>query len=152
METVALEEMVSQLNSKVYELEQAQQKTLEVAINSMRVKQTKYEYIILTDFGYNFAPSLGAKTMGNLMRLVGLAQESKEKTVPYRRYVPDYCKSGVVADFTQFYWHYTKCLKHIDKWLKNNNLYERFYSFKDEAQLEKFINNLYMDKKNTPAF
>ena len=40
-------------------------------------------------------------------------------------------------------WNYNKCIKVIDKWMKDNNYYERFYSITDKETMIKIVNALY---------
>lgn len=118
------------------------EKQMEVAVNSMRVKQMQYEYINLQSFGANFSVSIGSKTLGKLLRIVGIAMK-KPTTAPYRENVPKYAKPSANEKYSTFIWHYENCLQKIDSWLMENGHYEDFYSISSEKELEKFINYLY---------
>jgi len=119
-------------------------KTLEVAINGIRVQSTKYGYINQGGFGRCFGISIGAVTVGKFFRVVGLAQKSKKATLPMRfALMEDYVIIKPNEKYSAYYWNYEKCIDYIDKWLKNNELYEYFYAIENEKEMKYFIDNLY---------
>ena len=131
------------------ELRNSIDKKTEVAINSLRKKAQLDEYCNLSDLGNNFRVKIGAKTMGKLLRVVGIAQSSRYTTTkPYHSLCP---KFAVTSSFTDNYgnthqtfkWNYNNCLKKIDEWLQNHDLYEDFYAVATERKMEKFINDLH---------
>lgn len=145
-----LKQRVEQLenqNQKIlteFEIMKIEQKRgLEVAVNSMRVKEGRFEYINAGDFGRYFSVSIGAVFVGRLLRVVGLAQPNKGQTIPYRNHVPKYAVTNAASNYTSVSWHYVNCLKKIDEWLQENGYYEEFYSLQNEKEMERFINNLY---------
>lgn len=120
-----------------------QKKNLEVAVNSLRVKEGRFEFINAGDFGRYFSVSIGAVFVGRLFRIVGLAQPNKGSTIPYRKHIPKYAKTNAASNYTSVSWHYVNCLKFIDEWLQENGYYEEFYSIQSEKEMEKFINQLH---------
>ena len=127
-------------------MEEEQEKKLEVAVNSLRVKELTYEYVNQRDFGAGFSVSIGAGTIGKLLRLIGLAQKSEGKTQPLRKSIPKYAKHRAVKHYTAPVWHYENCLNKLDQYLKDNGIYEKFYSIQNEKDLKKYIDNLYNKK------
>jgi hypothetical protein len=118
------------------------EKKLEVAVNSLR-QEIFDGYLNQGDFGRQFIVSISSIRIGKLFRIVGLAQISKGQTTAYRQYVPKYAKviterNGDIS-YSKTTWHYTNCMEFIDLWLKENNLFEKFYSISTEKEMEKFI-------------
>ena len=138
-----IQEALKAVSGKLEKLEEKQDRTLEVAINSVRVKQSQYDYINQKEFGNCFTISIGSKTVGKLLKAVGLAQSSLSKTTPYRHFIPKYAKVMANQDFSAYVWHYENCLNFIDKWLSEKGHYEKFYSIETEKELEIFIDELY---------
>lgn len=134
---------LSKTNEKVKNIENQQAKTLDVAINSMRVNQPKYGYVNQGDFGRFFTVSIGAKTLGKLLKIVGIAMKNKNDATPYRDRIPKYAITEAYEKYTAVKWNYDECLNVIDKWLKENGYFESFYSCKTQSELEKFINSIY---------
>jgi hypothetical protein len=124
-------------------VEQRQDKVVEVAVNGLRVKQGHFEYVSQGDFGRYFSVSIGSQFIGKLLKVVGLAQKGKKLTTPYREHIPRYAKTNAATNYTANVWHYQNCMEYIDKWLKENGLYEHFYSIQDEREMAKFINDLF---------
>jgi len=138
-----IQESMKDLNSRIDKSEEKQERGLAVAVNSMRVKQTQYGYITLKAFGNQFTVSIGSKTVGNLFRIVGIAQRNSETTQPYRQYIPRYSKTMANEHFSTFVWNYENCLNKIDDWLTDKGHYEEFYSITTEKEMKLFINELY---------
>lgn len=143
----ATEEMfnlkINQVNTLVNKIEENSEKKLEVAVNSMRVKEPKYGFVNQGDFGRFFTISIGSKTMGKLLRIVGLAMKAKNQTTPYRELIPKYAMTEAYENYTAVKWNYEKCLEFVDRWLKENDYFETFYSIGSTQDMEKFITNLY---------
>ena len=135
---------LKQLAEKVSISEEENKKTLDVAINSMRVKQSQDGYMTQKIFGTQFTISIGSRTVGKLFKVVGLAQHLAE-TTPYRQFIPKYAKSMANEKYSSFIWHYENCLNFVDKWLAENSYYETFYSKHTEKELTEFINDLYSE-------
>lgn len=129
-------------------LKDENRKTKEVAVNSMRVEQNRYEYYNQGDFGRLFSVSLGAQTVGQLLKAVGLAMRAKGPTTPYRKYVDKYAKIDATTKYPVVRWHYENCVEFIDQWLKERNLYEKFYAIESEKARQQLINDLYENTLN----
>lgn len=142
-ELKSIKELAEQTKQSTIILSERIDKVTEVATNSLRVQQPKYDYINQRDFGVCFGISIGSKTVGKLFKAVGLAQKSENTTVPYRHFIPRYVKTFAHNNFTSFVWHYENCLEYIEKWLKENSLFEEFYSIATEREMEEFINKIY---------
>jgi hypothetical protein len=134
-------------NLEITRMKEDGEKKLKVAENSLR--QKIYDgYLNLGNFGRQFKVSIGAETMGNFLRIVGLAQMSKGTTIAYRRYIPKYAKIthgsritvNGIASWDSTVWHYTNCMDFIDNWLIENELYDIFYSMPTEKEMHIFIN------------
>lgn len=121
-------------------LQQDQQKVIEVATASMTLKQPKFEYVNQNYFGRCFGVSIGAKTIGKLFKTVGLAQKQIGTTTPYRQYIPRYAVTQAFDNYTDVKWQYENCVEFINNWLKENSLFEKFYSITTEREMENFIN------------
>jgi hypothetical protein len=125
-------------------LKQTQQNTIEVAANSLRVKQGRFEFINQGDFGRFFSVSLSSVSVGKLLKIVGLAQPSRRGgTVPYRSVVGKYAQVTANGTYSVTQWHYENCMDKIDNWLKDNEYFEQFYSIQDEKELKEFVDELY---------
>jgi MFS superfamily sulfate permease-like transporter len=131
------------IESEIINIKDTQSKTIELAANSLRVKQPKLDYVNQGDFGRFFDISIGGKTVGKLLKVVGLAQKSRSYTTPYREHIPKYAVVQAHENYSSFKWNYTACMKYIDEWLKENDLYETFYAMETTHKLEQFINSLY---------
>lgn len=119
-------------------------KKLEVTINKMRVDKNKWGFGSQAEFGARFRVSIGAKTVGLLFKTIGLAKKSKSATEPMRSTISSgKATTEIVNGYETFRWHHEKCLKHLDKWLDDHDLLEKFYSIEKEKELQKYIQNLY---------
>ncbi|HNR88552.1 MAG TPA: hypothetical protein PKM65_09460 [Spirochaetota bacterium] len=107
------------------------------------VREPKFEYVNLAKLGYSFNPSVGAKTMGVLLRKVGLARRDLGDTSPCREFIENkLAMSRAGENYATFNWHLERTLAYIDEWLKERNLFEEFYSCREERKLERFIKEL----------
>lgn len=138
----AHDKMLEQLNEHVSIVEEENHKTLETAVNSMRVKSLQDGYMTQKVFGTQFTISIGAKTVGKLFKAMGLAQHISN-TTPYRQFIPKYGKPMANEKYSAFVWNYENCLNFLDKWLAEEGYYENFYSQHTEKELTKFIDDLY---------
>lgn len=109
------------------------------------LQDNKQGYLTQSDFGRSFAREVGAKYVGRLFRVVGLAKRSKKETVPYEKFIPNYSmnKLDYEGKSVSYRWNYNKCVEFIDKWLNNNDYFEKFYSITDKDSLEYYIDSLY---------
>ena len=129
-------------------LDEEIEKTKGMAEAHLRAKQIKYGWVNQGDFGRFFEQSIGSKTMGKLLKVVGLAQKNKNLTTPYRQFIPKYAMTSIQNnpsgyDFTKVSWHFENCIEFINDWLKQNGYYESFYSTKSTKEMENFISQLY---------
>lgn len=138
-----MQEQMKAIANKMERLEEKQDRILDVAVNSVRVKQAQYEYVSQKKFGAMFTISIGAKMVGRLFKAIGLAQAKTSETIPYRHFVPKYAKSMANENYTAWIWHYENCLNYLDKWLSEKGFYEQFYSIHNEGKMEEFINKLH---------
>ncbi len=138
-----LETGLKEITLEQERIKEDSEKKLEVAVNSMRVKQPKYGYVNQGDFGRFFTVSIGSRTMGKLLKVVGLAMKNKNQTTPYREHIPKCAMTEANENYTAVRWNYEKCLDYIDGWLKENDYFESFYSISSPRDMEKFINQLY---------
>jgi hypothetical protein len=138
---IAKEEQALHAEQMQHELE----KTKAMAAANQRVREPKYGWVNQGDFGRFLNPSVGAKTMGKLLKIVGLAMRTKGATTPYRKYIGKYADVIAHERFTQVRWHYENCMTYIDEWLKEKGLFEQFYSFETSRQVEDFIDRLYKE-------
>jgi hypothetical protein len=119
------------------------QKAKEIAITTNRVRTPNYQFVNQSTFGSNFNVSLSSKRVGKLLKVVGIAQPSKNKTTPYSIYIPKLAKTNTTEKYSTHNWHYTECLKKIDKWLVSNGHYDEFYTIESRDDLEKYVDTLY---------
>lgn len=148
-----LEYVMSELSKTKEEIaimNEANERTMEAAVNSIRVNQPLVDYVGQKDFGNLFTVSIGSKTVGKLFKIVGLAQKTKGRTTPYRDLIGKYAKVVATTNYSDFKWHYENCLNKIDMWLAENNKRQEFYSKKNEHELEQFINELYIIYVDNP--
>jgi len=129
-------------DAKIEIMEQNKENEIQLAIHSLRVQEGRYDYVTLKDFGKNFTTSIGSKTIGKLLRIVGLAQQ-KNTTEPYRHHIPKYARHRSLGKYSTVDWHYENCITQIENWLRDRNLFEKFYSIENEKKLQEFINDLY---------
>lgn len=141
---------LERLNNRLSELKSSlDNKTIKKALDSQsKLKKSKKEYVNQTDFGARFNNKIGSKTVGKLLKIVGLAKKSYRKTTPYEQYIPKYAINDIdneeVRRFDVSYkWAYEPCVEFIDKWLTKHNRYEEFYSITDKTKLTAYINSLY---------
>ena len=127
--------------TETVEIVKAENESLrELEIKRHRVEENMYGYVSLSDLGQSFQVSIGSKTMGKLLRTVGLAKAKQSKTEPLRSaIVNDYAKSLMYGDHVTYQWNPKKCIEKIDKWLNEMNLIDRFYAIEDENELADFI-------------
>jgi len=134
-----------ELDNKIDDLQQDNEKKLEVAINTYRVNRNKWGFESQADFGTRFRVSIGAKTVGKLFKVIGLAKTSKNgRTEPLRSCINSgKATTEIVNGYETFRWHHEKCIKALESWLSDNELLEDFYSIDKEKDLQIFINDLY---------
>lgn len=143
----ALSEVSDQLNqlSEAREIDkEMHNKQLELERARHRKAENRYGYISLSDLGNQFTVAIGAKTMGTLLRLVGIAKAKQSTTEPMAESIrSDYAKSqdtpwgGII-----WQWNSERCIEKIDRWLERNELIDHFYSFTDERELMQYIKHL----------
>lgn len=120
-----------------------QEKQIELERKRHYTTEDRYGYVSLNDLGQKFDVSIGSKTMGKLLRVVGLAKQKQSKTEPMRSaVVNDFAKSMLYGDFPTYQWNPEKCINKINKWLDSKGLIDEFYSIADEDKLKDYINSL----------
>lgn len=115
-----------------------------IAIASNRVRQPTYGFVNQGDFGRMFNVSISSIRVGKLFKTVGIAMVSKSTTTPLRKHVDKLAKINVQERYTSFQWHYTGCLDHIDKWMKDNGYHKEFHMIDNEKDMSNFIDRIYI--------
>lgn len=117
---------------------------LELERKRHRVAENRFGFVSLSDLGQQFTVSIGSKTMGNLLRIVGIAKAKQSITEPYREYITSgYAKSEMHRERPIYQYNPEKCIEKIDRWLKKHGLVDEFYSIDNEKELMAYINNLH---------
>ena len=145
METLSIVEQERKIDNQ--RINEEIEKTKGMAESSLRATSVRYGWVNQGDFGRFFEQSIGSKTLGKLLRIVGLAMKNKSITTPYRQYIPKYATTSVQRnkagyDYTKVEWNFELCMDFINDWLRENGYYESFYSAKNTKEMEKFINQL----------
>lgn len=137
---------IGDIKQEVVEVREMQAKAIDVAVNSMRVKAPTKGWITLSQFGRCFAAVLSSQRMGKLMRVIGLAMVSTNRTTPYKQYIDrnKYVINEPDESGPRWKWNYAKCLHKIDFWLQEQGLFEKFYSISNEKEMENFIDALHV--------
>lgn len=146
--TLAIED----IKQEVVEVREMQAKAVDVAVNSMRVKAPAQGWITLSQFGRCFAAVISSQRMGKMMRVIGLAMASTNRTTPYKQCIDrsKYVINEPDEKGPRWKWNYTRCLHKMDVWLQERGLFEEFYSISNEKEMEDFIDSLhfrYVEKK-----
>ena len=128
-------------------LKEDNQKTKEMVVSKQRVDGSRYEYLTLRDMGKSYRVSISNVMYGRLLRIVGIALQSRKGiTEPHRKWVlanNSMAKTEISKDGYEYWvWNRDKVVKYVDKWLQENDHYEEFYSISEEKKLHKFINQL----------
>lgn len=122
------------------EVSQAQ---LELERKKHRVEQSRFGYVSASDLGQQFQVTVGARTIGHLLRLSGLAKAKQSKTEPLRSaIIGGHAKTTMYGDYPSYQWNPEKCIRKIEKWLDKKGVLDEFYAIEDESELMKFINKL----------
>ena len=115
----------------------------DMEIKRHRVTEHMFGFVSLNDLGQCFQVSIGSKTMGKLLRVVGLAKAKQSKTEPLRSAIIDgYAKSLMYNDHPTYQWNPEKCIDKIERWLNGQVLIDKFYAIEDESELAEFIKSL----------
>jgi hypothetical protein len=130
--------------NKVNTIQSKTEEAIQIATSKAKVLEPRFEFVNQGDFGRYYNPSISNQRIGKLFKIVGLAQKSKSITTPHRPFIPEYAVTIAEEKFTNTKWHFKKCTNFIDDWLKSHGYYEQFYSFSKEKELEKFIDELYL--------
>lgn len=149
-----LDRAISEVVEKVNVLEQAREidkelheKTLELERKRHRVAEHRFGYIGLSDLGKQFNVTIGAKTMGSLLRIAGIAKSKQSTTEPYAEMVREGYAKTVDTTFGNtvyktYQWNSEKCIAKIERWLEKHDHIDQFYSIDNEKDLMKFIQDL----------
>jgi len=136
----------TQTNNDIEDLKEDTGKKLGAITNISTVKENKWIYESQSDFGSSFEVPIGAGTVGKLFKAIGLAKISKSKTEPLHDKIGRYATMENINGHKTFRWHHEYCLEFFINWLKNNELFEVFYSIPNEKEMLKFIKKIYEDK------
>ena len=119
------------------------EKLRKLELKRHRTEEHRFGFVSLNDLGQCFQVSIGAKTMGKLLRIVGLAKAKQSKTEPLRSTIIDgYAKSLMYGDYPAFQWNPEKCIGKIDRWLNAKGLIDEFYAIDSEDELMKYIQQI----------
>lgn len=140
------ENKANEANRKLEKLEKEQEDIKDIAVNSARVNAPRYDWVNQSTFGEFLEPSIGSRTFGKLLKVVGLAKRNSSRTRPYRKYVGKnkYARVKTFEKYNTTDWHYIRCLDFIDDWLEEHGYYKDFYSTEDETQRKEYIDWLYV--------
>lgn len=142
-QVLELKENQEQLAQEIQITKMEHENLRELELKRHYTEEDRFGYVSQSDLGQKFDVSIGSKTMGRLLRLVGLAKSKQSKTEPMRTaIVNEFAKSVLYGDWPTYQWNPEKCIKHINRWLDAKNLLEEFYSKSDEAELEAYIKEL----------
>jgi hypothetical protein len=154
MQLQKLDRALAEVTDKVEKLEEARnidkemsEKQLELERKRHRVAENRFGYIGLSDLGKQFSVTIGAKTMGQLLRVAGIAKAKQSVTEPYAEMVrQEYAKTVDTTFGANIYktyqWNSEKCIAKIERWLEKHNLIDQFYSIDNEKELMRFIQEL----------
>lgn len=142
--TEALDE-AKKANEQIRNVKNEMEEQIEVAKNSMRVNAPRYDWVNQSKFGEFLEPSIGSKTLGKLLKVVGLAKKNTARTTPYRKYIGEnkYARIRTFEHYSTTDWNYEKCLDYIDDWLEEQGHDKEFYSTENEEDRKEFIDQLY---------
>lgn len=121
-------------------------KEIKIALeNQSKLTESKKKMMTQAEFGAKFNNKIGAKNIGKLFKIVGLAKKSLKNTVPYEKYCPKYAVTDInnKTGIASYLWNYRDCLKMIDYWLEDNGHYDEFYALTTKKDLQEFINIMY---------
>jgi hypothetical protein len=140
---IRLEEQEQKTKSELLKIE-------ELAKATSRSNEPRYGWITATHFGQQFTVPMSNQRVGKLLRIVGLAQKSKNKTTPYFQNLGKerFAINEVFNGNQTTLWNYKRCMGHIDLWLDKNGHYTEFYSLIScgtETQLARFIDQMHRD-------
>lgn len=137
--------MIEDVKEKIEGVEERTKRTLEVATNSMRVREPREGWVNLTTMGRYFAVSISSRRMGKLLRVIGLAQKNSSTTVPYRQFIgaEKLARVDVFEQGASYKWNFKRVVNHLNLWLEKRGLFEEFYSNASEADMDRFIDDLY---------
>lgn len=151
MQNIQLRQEVAQIKENQEVLEQdlsitkeETQKLREAEIKRHRVAEHRFGFVGLSDLGQSYEVSIGAITMGKLLRLAGLAKQKQSRTEPMRSAtLNNYAKSQMYGDYPTYQWNPEKCIEKVDRWLDEKGVIDEFYTIEDEKELTQYINKLY---------
>lgn len=116
----------------------------DLEIKRHRVEEHRFGFVSLNDLGQCYQVSVGAKTMGKLLRIVGLAKKKQSRTEPLRSAtLNDYAKSKMYGNRPTYQWNPEKTIEKIDRWLDDKEIIDTFYGIEDEKELMEYINDLF---------
>lgn len=139
-----LKEKLSLVEEDNQKAKREYEKAQELEFKRHRVAEHRFGYVGLSDLGQSYEVSIGAKTMGKLLRLAGLAKKKQSRTEPMRSAtLNDYAKSMMYGAHPTYQWNPEKCIEKIDRWLEQIGVIDEFYSIDNEKELMEYINELY---------
>lgn len=140
-------------NIAIDEVKDTARKAVDIAVSAKAIKSNMAGYMNASAFGSMFINKVGAKRVGQLLKIIGVAQKSNPKTIPYDTCVPKYSKIDFVPDIygrdqPAYRWNYDNCKEKLDDWLLKYDLYEEFYTVNSNGKLDRYIKILYERFKN----
>ena len=136
------------INNSQKKLSEDTNNTHNLEVSRHRVTESIYGFVSLSDLGNHFKIHIGSKTMGKLLKVVNIAKMGKSNTEPYSNLIQDgFAKSMMYGDNITYQYNPDKCIKKIDRYLEKCELLERFYLIDNEHDMQKFINDLYIENK-----
>lgn len=139
-----LQEKISMVEEDARQVKVDYEKAKEAEFKRHRVAEHRFGFVGLSDLGQSYEVSIGAKTMGKLLRLAGLAKKKQSRTEPMRSAtLNDYAKSMMYGAYPTYQWNPEKCIEKIDRWLEQTGVIDEFYSIDNEKELMEYINELY---------
>lgn len=140
-------EEVETLKEQV-DISQEKAETLrELELKRHRAEEHRFGYVGQSDLGQIFQVSIGAKTMGKLLRLAGLVKSKSRRAEPLRSAIVNgYAKSFMYGDYPSYQWNPEKCIQRIERWLDDKGILDTFYGIDDEKELADYIKDLHYEE------
>lgn len=124
----------------------------EIFTSKTKMRIAPNGYGNLTELGELFDGKIGARQVGNLLRMAGLAMAKESSTVPYQNTPVKYCRQYVYTDYYGrehygYVWNFVECKNAIEIWLNKNDLLVGFLKCSSKAKVSEYISNIYKKYK-----
>lgn len=136
-------------DKKIVLLEEESKSTRQFEISRHMIEDNSFEYVGLAILGQQFNVTIGAKTMGKFLKVIGLAKVSKQ-TTPLRVAINErYAEVRWIEDSNygvkrkNYVWNPERVVLKVQRWLESKGLLENFLNITDAKELHQFINELY---------